>query len=389
MESFVYHSPTKVYFGKGMINKLGKTAASLGSSALIVYGGGSIKRTGIYDAIVSQLDSAGIAHYDLSGVDPNPKISSVREGVKLVKEYGINIIIGVGGGSSLDCAKAVSGCAYLDCDAWEGVMDPSKVKKVVPFIAIPTLSATGSELDQICVISNPDIPLKKPMANQLLRPAIAIMDPEYTYSVNAYQTGSGTADIFSHTLELYFNNAVTDFLADGFCEAILKTCLRYGKTAIDHPEDYEARSNLMWAASLAINGLLRCGKKAETFCCHAMEHVLSAYYDVTHGAGLAVITPVWMDYVLSDATVGKFAKYGVNVFGLSPSEDKYETAKEAIACTRKWLKELGMPERLSQLGIKDDTHFADMARDAEAAGLNNAYVPLTAEDVINIYNNAE
>ena len=167
MENFVYHSPTKVYFGKGMISKLGKTAASYGKSALIVYGGGSIKKNGVYDAIVSQLESASVAHFDLSGVEANPKISSVREGVKLVRENNIEVIIGVGGGSSLDCAKAISGCATVDAEPWDTVMNAGTVKKVIPFIAIPTLSATGSELDAICVISNPDIPLKKPMANAM------------------------------------------------------------------------------------------------------------------------------------------------------------------------------------------------------------------------------
>ncbi len=385
MENFVYHIPTKVYFGKGAIGNLGKLAKKLGSTkALLVYGGGSIKKIGLYDSIAGELDAAGITLYELPGVDPNPKISSVREGVSLVKEHGIDLIIGAGGGSSLDCAKAISGCAPLDCDAWETVMDAGRVKTVVPLIAIPTLSATGSEMDNIGVISNPDIPFKKPMANVLLRPYAAIMDPEYTYSVNAFQTGSGTADIFSHTLELYFNNAKTDFLPDRMCEAVLKTCIKYGRTAIDIPGDYEARSNLMWAASLAINGLLRCGKCAETFGCHAMEHVLSAYYDVTHGAGLAVITPAWMKHVLSDGTVDKFAALGRNVFDIN-EDDRYEAARQAIAAVGEWMKTLGMPSTLSELGIKDDEHFADMARDAVAAGLAKAYVPLGENDVMEIY----
>ncbi len=386
MENFSYKSATQIFFGKGAIKELEGLAKKYGKSALVVYGGGSIIKSGVYKAITDALDAAGVKRFDLAGVDPNPRIASVREGVRLVKEHGIDMIIGAGGGSALDCAKAISGCATVEAEPWETVMDASVLERALPMIAIPTLSATGSEYDGVCVISNPDIPLKKPMKSPVLRPAAAIMDPEYTFSVSRYQTGAGTADIFSHTLEIYFNKAEGAYVSDGFAETLLKTCLKYGKRALDDPGDYEARSNLMWAAALAINGLLACGKYPEVFGCHAMEHVLSAYYDVTHGAGLAVITPAWMDYVLSEKTVDKFAKYGVNVFGIEPSHDKFETAKKAIEKTREWLRELEMPTTLSELGITSDEHFYDMAKDAEAAGTPDAYIPLKAEDVVKIYN---
>ena len=386
MENFTYHIPTKVYFGKGSIAKLGKAAKSLGTKALLVYGGGSIKRNGIYDVIVKQLQEAEIPFLELSGVEPNPRVTSVNKGVELMRAHGLDLLVAVGGGSAIDCAKGIGAGYYYDGDAWDLVMDNKLAKKCLPIIAIPTLAATGSEMDSISIISNMDLPLKKALSVPPIRPAVAIMDPEYTYTVSKYHTGAGTADIFSHVLEVYFNTAKSDFLSNRLCEAILKTCLQYGTRALIEPDNYEARSNLMWASSLAINGLLRCGKNAHAWSCHALEHVLSAYYDVTHGAGLAVITPYWMYHILSYRTVDKFVEYGVNVFGIDAALDKYEIANEAIHATQSWFASLGMPQTLRTLGIPDDKLFDAMAQDVvDPGGIGNGYVPLDKEDVLKIF----
>ena len=389
MNQFVYHVPTKVLFGEGIISKLPETAASLGKKALLVYGGGSIKKNGLYDSILSLLGEIGMPVYELSGVEPNPRIDSVRAGVQLMREHDLDVIIAAGGGSSMDCAKAIAAAVHNENEAWDVVMNPGLIvpEQVPPIIAIPTLSATGSEMDEIGVISNMEIPLKKPLYHPCLRPAAAIMDPGYTYSVSKFQTGSGSADIFSHALEVYFNRNEGAYLTNRLCEAVMKTVLQYGKKAVDEPENYEARSNLMWASSIAINGLLKCGKETHLWMsCHAIEHVASAYYDIAHGAGLAVITPHWMRRILSDETVDKFAEYGVNVFGIDASLDKQEIAEKAIQATEDFFVSLGMPMNFRDLGVYEDTQFEAMARDVvETGGIGRGYVPLDQQDVLEIY----
>ena len=389
MNQFVYHVPTKVFFGEGIIRKLSAAAKELGSKALLVYGGGSIKKNGLYDAILAQMKEADMPVYELNGVEPNPRIESVRAGVQIMRENGLDVIIAAGGGSSMDCAKAIAAAVHNENEAWDVVMDPKLIvpEQVPPIIAIPTLSATGSEMDEIGVISNMQIPLKKPLYHPCLRPAVAIMDPVYTYSVSRFQTGSGSADIFSHALEVYFNRNEGAYITNRLCEAVMKTVLEYGKKAVDEPEDYEARSNLMWASSIAINGLLKCGKETHLWMsCHAIEHVASAYYDIAHGAGLAVITPHWMRRILCDETVDKFAEYGVNVFGIDASLGKREIAEKAIQATEDFFVSLGMPLNVRELGVYEDTQFEAMAKDVvETGGIGRGYVPLDEKDVLDIF----
>lgn len=383
MNNFDYHIPTDVYFGKGQINQLGQRMSSIAKKVLFVYGGGSIKRIGLYDQAMQQLKQAGVTVFELAGVEPNPRIQTVKKGVAVCKQEGIEGVLAVGGGSTIDCAKMIAAGTCYDGDAWDLVLDSSKIKKAIPVAAILTLAATGSEMDGFAVISDMDKNEKWGTGNELTKPVFAIMDPQYTFSVSKYQTAAGSSDIMSHTFENYFNNTKGAFLQARLAEGILKTVIKYAPIAIEHPDDYEARANLMWASSLAINGLISYGEDT-AWTVHPMEHELSAFYDITHGAGLALLTPYWMEYILCEKTVGKFAEYGVNVWGIDSSKEPMAIAKEAIAKTREFFLSIGMPSHLKNLGI-DQTHFDIMAEKAANGGLADGFMPLTKEDVKKIY----
>jgi alcohol dehydrogenase YqhD (iron-dependent ADH family) len=383
MVNFDYHIPTDVYFGKGQISKLGKRMSSIAKKVLLVYGGGSIKKIGLYDEIMRQLEQGGITVLELSGVEPNPHIQTVRKGVSICKKEGVAAVLAAGGGSTIDCAKIVAAGACYDGDAWDLVLDKNKILKALPVAAALTLAATGSEMDGFAVISDMDKHEKWGTGNDLTKPVFSIMDPQYTFSVSKYQTAAGSSDIMSHTFENYFNNTPGAFLQARIAEGILKTVIQYAPVAVEHPDDYEARANLMWASSLAINGLISYGE-GTAWSVHAMEHELSAFYDITHGAGLALLTPYWMEYVLSEKTAGKFAQYGVNVWNIDSSKAPMAIAKEAIAKTRGFFVSIGMPSHLQSIGI-DETYFDIMSEKAANGGLAHGFVPLAKQDVKKIY----
>lgn len=383
MDNFNYNIPTVVYFGKGQINQLGEKISTIAKKVLLVYGGGSIKKIGLYDEVMQQLKQAGVTVFELAGVEPNPRIQTVRKGVEICKKENIDAVLAVGGGSTIDCAKIVSAGTCYDGDAWDLVLDSKKIIKVLPIVSVLTLAATGSEMDGFAVISDMDKNEKWGTGSEITKPVFSIMDPQYTYSVSKYQTAAGSSDIISHTFENYFNNTNGAFLQARLAEGILKTVIKYAPVAIDHPEDYEARANLMWASSLAINGLISYGEKT-AWTVHPMEHELSAFYDITHGAGLALLTPYWMEYILSEKTVDKFVEYGVNVWGIDSSKSPMKIAKESIDKTREFFISIGMPSRLKDINI-DETYFDIMSEKAADGGLKYAYVPLTKEDVKNIF----
>ncbi len=383
MENFNYSIPTKIFFGKGQIKELGSNVKKYGSKVLIVYGGGSIKRNGIYDKIVSILKDSGIDFCELSGVEPNPRITTVEKGIKLCKDNGIDFILAVGGGSSIDCAKVIAAGYYHEGNPWDIVINPGKIKKVLPIASILTLAATGSEMDVFAVISNLETNEKIGTAHPDMAPKFSILDPEYTFSVPANQTAAGTADIMSHTFESYFTNTKETFLQNRMAEAILKTCIEYGIKAVEDPENYEARANLMWASSLAINGLIAYGKP-RNWAAHPMEHELSAIYDITHGVGLAILTPYWMKYVLDESTVNNFVEYGVNVWGIDKNEDKLTIANKAIEKTKEYFVSLGLPTTLKEVGIGED-RLEEMAKKAVSKGEIGVIKPLDEKDVLNIF----
>lgn len=388
MQNFYYSVPTEVYFGKGQIDKLGVSLKRFGNRVLLIYGGGSIKQNGIYDAVIKQITDAGIEVYELSGVDPNPRITTVEKGRDICIKNKIEVLLPVGGGSTIDCAKGIAAAAKYQGAAWDLVMDSNKIKDALPIIAVLTVAATGSEMDEFGVISNMETNDKKGLASPLVKPKVAIMDPVYTYTVPRYHTAAGTADIMSHLFELYFKDVPYGaFMQKRIIEGLLKTCIKYGPIACENPEDYEARSNLMWASSWAINGFLKSGF-AGAWSCHPLEHQLSAYYDVTHGVGLAILTPHWMRHILCEKTVDFFVEYGVNVWEISSLENPYDIANRAIQKTEELFKSMEIPMTLRAIGITDKKYFEVMAEKAVQSGVENCFYPLSKQDVLEIFEKA-
>lgn len=386
MKNFHYSIKTEIYFGKGEIKRLGEAVKAYGDRALFLYGGGSIKKIGLYDEAMKILKENNIEVFELSGVEPNPRITTVREGVKLCRENNVEVIIPIGGGSTIDCGKAIAAGVFYEGDAWDIVENPGKIEKALPIVSVLTLAATGSEMDAFAVISNLETNEKLGLGHESLKPKVSILDPEYTYSVSKYQTAAGTADIMSHIFEAYFTKEEGAYLQNRMAEALLKTCIKYGKIAVENPEDYEARANLMWASSLGINGLLSYGKSGG-WSVHPMEHELSAYFDITHGVGLAILTPHWMKHVLNDETLDKFVEYGVNVWDIDKNLRKEEISAKAIEMTSDYFKSLGIPMTLREVGIEEEK-LEEMAKQAVRFGLDDCFVPLKMEDVLKIFKSA-
>lgn len=385
MNPFVYDIPTRVYFGENQLGNLGPELARFGKRVLLAYGGGSIKKSGLYDRIVSEIKAAGLTLFELSGIEPNPRIGSVSAGAEICKKEQIDVLLAVGGGSVLDCAKFIGAATFYDGDAWDILKGKVDVNRCLPLVTVLTLAATGSEMDTSGVISNLETKEKLGMGFDCMRPKVSFLDPTNTYSVSKYQTACGTADMLSHLFEVYFNLNQDLQLLDGVMETLMKTAMKYGPIAMQQPDNYEARANLMWTSSWAINGFVNGGKR-QAWSCHPMEHELSAFYDITHGHGLAILTPRWMQYVLDETTAPKFYQYGVNVFGLDPALPQQVVAEDAIDKTARFLYDtLGLPDTLGAVGI-DNKNFALMAQKACNGGVLHGFKPLAPRDVENIYN---
>ncbi|MBQ6696179.1 MAG: iron-containing alcohol dehydrogenase [Lachnospiraceae bacterium] len=380
MNNFRYHAYTDIRFGKGQVNCLPELVAPYGKKVLMVYGGGSIHRSGLYAKVKELL--ADFKVFELAGVEPNPKITSVREGAAICKAEKIDVVLAVGGGSTIDAAKVIAAATYYEGEPWDLVADASKIGKVLPIVTILTLAATGSEMNKNAVISNMETNEKLGTASHDFIPQASICDPEYLYTLPAMQTAAGTADIMSHIFEQYFQKTTTAYISDRFAESLLKACIKYCPIALKEPENYEARANLMWASTQALNGLISSGKGG-AWTCHPIEHELSAYYDITHGVGLAIITPRWMRYILKEETVAKFAEYGRNVWDITEADD-YKCANMAINATEQFFKDCGIPMNLTEIGI-DDSKIDVMAEDTiKYNDLEYAYVALDKEDVAKI-----
>ncbi len=387
MENFVFQTPTKVFFGKGGEKKVGEIIRSYGfSKVLFHYGSGSIKRTGLYDTVVSSLREAGVSFVELGGVEANPKLSLARQAAELAQNEKVEMILAVGGGSVLDSAKAAAAGACNACDPWEFSSKKRAPEKALPVGTILTLAASGSETSDSCVLTNEDGWLKRGFNAPCNRPLFSILNPELTYTVSKYQTGCGIVDIMMHTLERYFSLNADNPLTDALAEGLLRTVIEEGKRAIQDPEDYEARAALMWAGSLSHNGLTGCGK-VFMMRCHQLEHELSGAYDrVAHGAGLAVIFPAWAKYVHRH-NVSRFAQYAVNVWGLPMNfEHPERTALEGIQATEAYFQSIGMPVRLSELDV-DDAKFDEMAEKCTFFGKRTLpdYIELGKKEMLDIY----
>lgn len=379
MQNFDYMTPTRLIFGKESIVKLPSVMAQFGKRILLTYGGGSIKKIGLYDRVKELLKGYEIV--ELSGIQPNPKYDpSVLDGVRLCKEHNVDVILAVGGGSVLDCSKAIAAGAKYDGDPWDLISYKVKALAALPIVDILTLAATGSEYDPFGVISRTETNDKIGYGDPLLYPVCSILDPVYTFSVSKKQTAAGCADAMNHTIEQYFV-ADSTLLNDGFCESMLKSLMENGRKCLDNPEDYTARAEMMLCCTYGCNGILSLGNSPSGWPCHGIEHALSAYYDITHGEGLAIITPRWMEHILNERTLPRFVKYGINVFGIDASLPKQEIAEKAIDATYKFFESINIPMHLREVGI-DDSRIDEMAHHiAVNEGLENAYAPLTEQDI--------
>lgn len=379
MQNFDYMTPTRLIFGRDAIAKLPEVMTQFGKKILLTYGGGSIKKIGLYQKVLEKLKGYDIV--ELPGIQPNPKYDpSVLDGVRLCKEHNVDVILSVGGGSVLDCSKAIAAGAKYDGDPWDLISYKVKAKAALPIVDILTLAATGSEYDCGGVISRTETNDKIGYIDPLLFPVVSILDPVYTFTVSKKQTAAGIADAMNHTIEQYFVEDST-LLNDGFCESMLRSLMTNGRKCLENPEDYTARAEMMLACTYGCNGILALGNSYSGWPCHGIEHALSAYYDITHGEGLAIITPRWMRHILSERTMDRFVKYGINVFGIDPTLPKQEIAGKAIDATYEFFESINIPMHLREVGI-DDSRIDEMAHHiAVNEGLDKAYAPLTEQDI--------
>ena len=390
MYSFVFSNSTKVMFGPAQFEKLPEELKAFGTNVLLVYGGGSIKRSGLYDRIMKLLTESGLNVYELPGVEPNPRHTTVNKGAQICRENHVDVILAVGGGSTIDCAKGVAATTLADTDnVWDLVERKVPYTEALPIVTVVTIAATGSEMDTGAVISNMDLNIKSGIGGPMLRPRVSFENPEFTFTVPAYQTACGSFDIMSHVFDVaYFSRQPQMDMLIRMQEDVLKTVVRFAPVALEDPSNEEARANLMWASSWALNDFLYCGV-AQATVCHAMEHQLSAYYDITHGLGLAILTPRWLQYILDENTAPQIRRFGVNVMGIEPSGDSMsdimadaQKAIDALAdfCYRR----LGLASHLRDVGIGEE-NLEVMAEKACRGGVLESIRPLNKEDILNIY----
>ncbi|WP_207942226.1 NADH-dependent butanol dehydrogenase A [Enterococcus sp. DIV2402] len=384
MENFNFHVETDIRFGKERLGELPEVLHSFGKNVLLVYGGGSVKKNGLYEKVMNTLD--GYTVIELAGVEPNPRIETVTKGAQLCREHQIDVILAVGGGSVIDCSKAIAAGAFVEGDLWENlVLQRQYNGPAIPIVTILTLAATGSEMNRGGVISNMQTQQKLGMGGKNLLPKVSFLDPTNTFTVNAYQTAAGSADIFSHLMENYFNATPGTDVQDGVAEGLMKTVIHNLPIALKEPDNYDARANLMWASTLALNGLTGSGKTG-TWSCHAMEHELSAFYDITHGIGLAILTPRWMAHILNETTLPKFARFAKEVWGIQETNQEV-AAKKGMQALYDFFLANGVPMTLPEVGIETEKDFEQMAQQAVAHSTISkaAFVPLQQADVVQIY----
>ncbi len=389
MRNFDYMINTKVIFGENRISELGGEILKYTDRILLIYGKGSIKKIGLYDKIITNLKENKIEFKELSGILPNPRLKDVKRGIDLVKQHNLGLVLAVGGGSTIDSAKAIAFGAMVDenVDIWDYFQRKRIVEKALPIASILTLSATGSEMNGGTVISKLDTEEKLSTNSDLLRPKFSFLDPSLTYSVPGYQTASGTVDIFMHVMEQYFSKEAGTFIQDRLCEAILKVCIEYGRKAIDNPRSYEARANLMWASSIALNRLLTYGRIGD-WATHLIEHEVSAIYDITHGVGLSILLPAWLKFNLQDEdSLFKFKEYARNVWDIR-EENAFKAGEASIEKTIAFFKSLDMPVKFSEIDI-DDSRFEEIAQKATRFGEIGVFRKLAQDDVFEILKLAE
>ena len=385
MLDFIYNTPTTVYFGKGKHKEVGKIISELGYKKIMMqYGKNSIKKTGLYDDVVYSLQEYNIEVIEVSGVEPNPKVSFVRNAIKIAKEQGVEFVLAVGGGSVIDSSKTTALGAKTDEDIWDIMMGKAPIKNALPVGCILTHSAAGSEMSSSAVLTNLELNIKKGINTEFNRCKFAILNPELTYTVNEYQTACGIVDMMTHTLERYFSVVEPTDLTDRIAEAILKSIVLAGKKVIKNYSDYEARATLMWASSLAHNGLTSCGREGY-LAVHQLEHALSGIYDeVAHGAGLAVLYPAWAKFIYK-YNLERFAQLARRVFDVC--EDNNEKAAVlGIQKMQGFFTEIGMPSKLSDFNIPK-TAIEQLTSNTTYNGTRTvkSYIPLGDKEISSIF----
>ncbi|MDD8049028.1 MAG: iron-containing alcohol dehydrogenase [Thomasclavelia sp.] len=389
MNDFQFQNTTKVYFGKDQLSNLHLEVLKYGNKVLLAYGGKSFKNSPLYPKVIKELQSNGIEVFELGSVEPNPRHTTVNKGVKICKENGIQTVLAVGGGSTIDCCKAIAATSLSETDnIWDLVEGKCKWDKALAVIAMPTIASTGSEMDKSCVIANEEKGIKSGINGEAIRPKVAFLDPTTTFTVPKKQTACGGFDIMAHLFDMnYFVNSEKYPLQFNVVETLLKTIKTQIPLALKNPEDYKARATLLWGASWALNSFCTSGFKTQAQL-HALEQ-FSSTMDLTHGLGLAIIMPKWMKYLLDkdETVIDDFARFGINVMDVKDTGNKKEVAYKAIDALQQYIKdELGLPTSLSELGI-DDSKFEEMSVKAcyGKKALEHAYRPLTREDCLNIY----
>ena len=388
--NFEFQNPTRIVFGAGTLSRLGEIAAPFGKRALLVTGGGSVKRNGTFDRVVKSLAEAGVDVFECAGVEPNPRISTVRRGAAIARENGCDVVIALGGGSTMDAAKAMAAAALYDGDPWDmifhGQPNPHIPTTALPIVTVPTLAATGSETNCSAVITNAETSEKSFMSTGCLFPKVAIMDPELTVSVPKDQTMYGVCDLITHVTESYFNSTDGTPLQDRIAEGVILTAMEYGPKAIADGSDLDARAQVQWAASVALVGWAQAGAGAAGFPVHMIEHTVSAFHDVTHAAGLAVINPAWMRFAAKTNTK-KFVQFAERIFGLqAKGPDDLDCALAGIDRFEAFLKSIGCPTRLSELGL-DGSMIETYAKETlriinDGKGNLPARPPMSEADVV-------
>ncbi len=386
--NFSYYTPTKVVFGKNAEAGIGRLVQAQNcKKVLIHYGGSSAVRSGLLARIEASLQEAGIRYVTLGGVVPNPRLSLVYKGIELCKAEGVDFILAVGGGSVIDSSKAIAYGVANPGNVWDFYEHKRNATACLPVGVVLTIAAAGSEMSNGSVITNEEGWLKRAYDSNLARPKFAVMNPELTMTLPAYQTASGAVDIMMHTMERYFNLSPNMELTDTISEGLLRTVMKYAKILIQEPDNYEARAEIMWAGSLAHNGLTGCGTGGGDWSCHNMEHEVGGLFDVAHGAGLAALWGSWARYVYW-AAPHRFEKFAVNVMGVQPGQDQQETILQGIRAMEDFYRSIGMPASLTELGVSPTdeqiTHMAQSCAEA-CGGTCGCVVALHPEDMVKIY----
>lgn len=390
MENFEFVSPTHFVFGRDAEEQVGTKLSARGArKVLLHYGGQSAIKSGLLDRVKASLEAEGIQYVELGGVRPNPEITLVREGVALCKEHNIDWVLAVGGGSVVDSAKGIAVGAPYDGDVWDFYATKTMTEDVLPIAVVLTLPAAGSEASKNAVISNDELGMKSGYANNAQRPKLAFMNPELTFTLPAFQTAAGCTDMFCHLLERFFDDMGSVPVTDNLCMSLMRTIRAEAPRVMAEPDNYDARANIMWAGMLCHQGLAGVGRH-EDWATHGLEHELSAYdTSVTHGAGLAVLFPAWMEYVYSE-NPARFALYGREVFGLVPTGDADADALNAIDETRSFFASLGMPTTLTELGLNENNIEDAIKKMTSTLKINKgepfgSFKKLTMDDASEIY----